>query len=91
VFGAVTEPGEPAQGATDAFADAATDTHRLVDIAASVVLAEAAGGAVRDVFGRAISLDTDLTKRWSGVVAATRDLADELATVLRDSYLANRT
>ncbi|MEV1172293.1 inositol monophosphatase family protein [Nonomuraea sp. NPDC049784] len=75
-----------AQGATDAFADAATDTHRLVDIAASVVLAESAGGAVRDVFGRAIGLDTDLTKRWSGIVAATPDLADELAQVLREAY-----
>ncbi|MEV0612939.1 inositol monophosphatase family protein [Nonomuraea sp. NPDC050404] len=78
------------QGATDAFADAATDTHRLVDIAASVVLAEVGGGAVRDVFGRDIGLDTDLTKRWSGVVAATPDLADELASVLRDAYEAGR-
>ncbi|GAA3655624.1 bifunctional fructose-bisphosphatase/inositol-phosphate phosphatase [Nonomuraea antimicrobica] len=80
-----------AQGSTDAFADAATDTHRLVDLAASVVLAEAGGGAVRDVFGRPIGLDTDLTKRWSGVVAATPDLADELVTVLHDAYVAQRT
>ncbi|MFC5829410.1 inositol monophosphatase family protein [Nonomuraea insulae] len=79
-----------AQGATDAFADAATDTHRLVDIAASVVLAEAGGGAVRDVFGRAVELDTDLTRRWSGVVAATPELADELASVLRKAYQAER-
>ncbi|SDH52274.1 inositol monophosphatase family protein [Nonomuraea jiangxiensis] len=77
-----------AQGATDAFADAATDTHRLVDLAASVVLAESAGGAVRDVFGRAVELDTDLTKRWSGIVAATPDLADELAEVLSTAYRA---
>ncbi|WP_220040282.1 inositol monophosphatase family protein, partial [Nonomuraea aridisoli] len=75
-----------AQGATDAFADAGTDTHRLVDIAASVVLAEAAGGAVRDVFGRPVELDTDLTRRWSGIVAATPDLADELAQVMRQAY-----
>ncbi|MEU8395533.1 inositol monophosphatase family protein [Nonomuraea sp. NPDC048892] len=80
-----------AQGATDAFADAATDTHRLVDIAASVVLAEAGGGAVRDVFGRPIVLDTDLTRRWSGVVAASAELADELATVLHDAYETGRT
>ncbi|MFI6595684.1 inositol monophosphatase family protein [Nonomuraea sp. NPDC050536] len=72
-----------AQGATDAFADAASDSHRLVDIAAAVVLAESAGGAVRDVFARPIELDTDLTRRWSGVVAATPDLALELAEVLR--------
>lgn len=80
-----------AQGATDAFADAATDTHRLVDLAASVVLAEAGGGAVRDVFGRPIGLDTDLTRRWSGVVAASPELADELASVLHDAYETGRT
>ncbi|WP_220447273.1 inositol monophosphatase family protein [Nonomuraea deserti] len=77
-----------AQGATDAFADAATDTHRLVDLAASVVLAEAAGGGVSDVFGRPITLDTDLTKRWSGIVEATPDLADELAETLRAAFRA---
>ncbi|MEO3803427.1 inositol monophosphatase family protein [Nonomuraea sp. B1E8] len=77
-----------AQGATDAFADAATDTHRLVDLAASVVLAETAGGVVSDVFGRPITLDTDLTKRWSGIVAATPDLADELAEILRTAFSA---
>jgi myo-inositol-1(or 4)-monophosphatase len=75
-----------AEGATDAFADAATDTHRLVDLAAALVLADAAGGAVRDVFGRSLELDTDLTRRWSGVVAATPDLADELAGTLRAAY-----
>lgn len=69
-------------GATDAFADAATDTHRLVDIAAGVVLAEAAGGAVVDAFGRPIELDTDLSRRWSGVCGATPELAAELAGVL---------
>jgi myo-inositol-1(or 4)-monophosphatase len=79
-----------AEGATDAFADAATDTHRLVDLAAAVVLAGAAGGAVRDVFGRPVELDIDLTRRWSGVVAATPDLADELATVLRDAHGGTR-
>ncbi|MFI0356138.1 inositol monophosphatase family protein [Actinomadura sp. 9N407] len=72
-----------AEGATDAFADAASDTHRLVDLAAAVVLAEAAGGAVRDVHGRPIEPGTDLTLRWSGVVAATPELADELAATLR--------
>lgn len=75
-----------AEGATDAFADAATDTHRLVDLAAALVLAEAAGGAVRDVFGRSLELDTDLTRRWSGVVAATPELADELAATLRAAH-----
>ncbi|RBQ19277.1 inositol monophosphatase [Spongiactinospora rosea] len=72
-----------ADGSTDAFADAASDTHRLVDIAASVVLAEAAGGAVRDVWDRPIVCDTDLTRRWSGIVAASPALADEIAETLR--------
>jgi myo-inositol-1(or 4)-monophosphatase len=72
-----------AEGSIDAFADAASDTHRLVDLAASVVLVEAAGGAVVDVQGRPIELDTDQTRRWSGVVAATPELADELAATLR--------
>jgi len=74
-----------ATGATDAFADACTDTHRLVDLAAAVVLLDAAGGAVRDVHGRPIALDTDLTRRWSGVVAATPHLADELAACLAET------
>lgn len=78
------------EGATDAFADAATDTHRLVDLAAALVLADAAGGAVRDVFDRPLELDTDLTRRWSGVVAATPELADELAATLRIAH-ANPT
>ncbi|MEW2360128.1 inositol monophosphatase family protein [Spirillospora sp. NPDC029432] len=72
-----------AEGAVDAFADAASDTHRLVDVAAAVVLAEAAGGAVRDVHGRPIEPCTDLTRRWSAVVGATPELAEELAATLR--------
>jgi myo-inositol-1(or 4)-monophosphatase len=74
-----------AEGATDAFADACSDTHRLVDLAAAVVLVAEAGGAVRDVDGRPVVLDTDLTRRWSGVVAATPALADDLAAVLREA------
>lgn len=71
-----------ASGATDAFADAASDTHRLMDIAAGVVLAEAAGGALVDVFGRAVELDTDLSRRWSGICGATPELAQELAGLI---------
>lgn len=66
------------QGSIDAFADAASDTHRLVDLAAALVLMPAVGGVVVDVFGRPIEFDVDQTRRWSGVVAATRELADEL-------------
>ncbi|MER6975760.1 inositol monophosphatase family protein [Streptomyces carpinensis] len=72
-----------AEGATDAFLDAGTDTHRLVDLAAAVVMVTAAGGAVVDSYGRPLVFDTDLTRRWSGVVAASPDLAAELAEVVR--------
>lgn len=71
------------QGSTDAFADAGSDTHRLVDIAAAAVLAPLAGGCVLDAFGRPVVFDTDLTKRWSGIVAATPELGDELAHAIR--------
>lgn len=72
-----------AEGATDAFADAGTDTHRLVDLAAAVVMVTAAGGAVVDAYGRPLAFDTDLTRRWSGVVAASPGLAAELSEVIR--------
>jgi myo-inositol-1(or 4)-monophosphatase len=70
------------QGSTDAFADAASDTHRLVDLAAAAVLLPTVGGAVIDLHGRPIELDMDLHRRWSGIVAATPQLADEIATAI---------
>ena len=73
------------QGSTDGFADAASDTHRLVDLVAAAVLLPLAGGAVIDLEDRPIVFDTDLTKRWSGIVAATPTLAREIAGVLRDA------
>jgi myo-inositol-1(or 4)-monophosphatase len=71
-----------AEGSTDAFADAGSDTHRIVDLAAAVLMVPAAGGAVLDVHGRPLDLDPDLTRRWSGVVAATPQLAEELAATI---------
>jgi myo-inositol-1(or 4)-monophosphatase len=68
-----------ADGAVDAFVDCGGEVHRLVDLAASKVIVEAAGGVVRDVYGRPIEFDTDLTRRWSGIAAATPELADEIA------------
>jgi myo-inositol-1(or 4)-monophosphatase len=73
-----------AEGSTDAFADAGSDTHRIMDLAAAMVMVPAAGGAVLDVRGRPLVLDPDLTRRWSGVVAATRELAEELVDILND-------
>ena len=64
----------------------ASDTHRLVDLAAAVVMVTAAGGKVCDVHGRAVEFDTDLTRRWSGVIGATPQLADELAEVLASAH-----
>jgi myo-inositol-1(or 4)-monophosphatase len=71
-----------ADGAVDAFVDCGGEVHRLVDLAASMVIVEAAGGVVRDVHGRPIELDVDLHRRWSGVVAASPELADEIAAAV---------
>ena len=68
-----------AEGATDAFADAGSDTHRIMDLAAAMVTVPAAGGAVLDAHGRPLEISTDLSLRWSGVVAASRELAEALA------------
>lgn len=65
-------------GAIDAFVDPGGDVHRLMDLAATVPLAAAAGATVVDAFGRPIELDLDLTRRWSGIVAATPVLATAL-------------
>ncbi|GAA4283288.1 bifunctional fructose-bisphosphatase/inositol-phosphate phosphatase [Brevibacterium daeguense] len=71
-----------ATGAIDAFADAGSDTHRLMDLAAAAVLVPAAGGVLVDAHGRPFELDLDLTRRWSGVVAATPELADEMCALI---------
>jgi myo-inositol-1(or 4)-monophosphatase len=65
-------------GAIDAFADPGGDVHRIMDLAASVPMAEACGAVVVDAFDRPIEFDIDLTRRWSGVVAATAALAAAL-------------
>jgi myo-inositol-1(or 4)-monophosphatase len=69
-------------GATDAFVDAGADVHRYVDLVAAVVYARAAGATVADGFGRPVEFDTDLTRRWSGVVAASPELAEQLQAVI---------
>lgn len=68
-----------ADGAIDAFVDPGGDVHRIVDLAATSLIVEAAGGVVRDVRGRPFTLEPDLSLRWSGIVAATGDLADEIS------------
>lgn len=74
-----------ADGAVDAFCDPGGDVHRIVDLAATQVIVEAAGGVVVDVRGRPLTLEPDLTRRWSGIVAATSDLAAEIADTVRRS------
>ncbi|MFD4404861.1 inositol monophosphatase family protein [Nocardia sp. NPDC058499] len=74
-----------ADGSVDAFLDAGSDTHRLMDIAAAVVQVTASGGVVLDAYGRPIEFDTDLTRRWSGIVAATPELGHELQALVAAS------
>lgn len=72
-----------AEGSVDAFIDVGSDTHRIMDLAAALVTVPAAGGVLLDLHGRPLTFDHDLTRRWSGVAAATPQLADELiATAL---------
>ncbi len=71
-----------AQGSIDAFADPGSDTHRIVDLAAAMLIVEEAGGAVLDAYGRELTFDPDLTRRWSGVVAASAGLAEEIAAAI---------
>jgi myo-inositol-1(or 4)-monophosphatase len=71
-----------AEGSIDAFIDPGSDTHRIMDLAAAMVTVPAAGGVVLDVDGRPFTFDPDLTHRWSGVAAATPQLADELITLV---------
>jgi myo-inositol-1(or 4)-monophosphatase len=71
-----------AEGSIDAFIDPGSDTHRIMDLAAALVTVPAAGGVVLDVNGRPFTFDPDLTRRWSGVAAATPELAEELITLV---------
>lgn len=72
-----------AEGAVDAFADPGSDTHRLMDLIAALVTVPAAGGVLLDLRGRPLTFDLDLSRRWSGVAAATPELADELIATIR--------
>lgn len=69
-------------GAIDAFVDAGGDVHRIMDLAATIPMAQACGAVVIDAHGRSLTIDTDLTRRYSGIVAATPALAEELAAAI---------
>mgnify|MGYP002631726083 CR=1 FL=1 len=72
-----------ADGVLDAAFDPGSRTHRIVDLAAAVVLVCRAGGVVVDVHGRPLTFTTDIAGRWSGVAAASQELADEIVELLR--------
>ena len=80
----VLETALVAEGSVDAFCDPGSDTHRIVDLATAMVTVPAAGGAVIDARGRPLEIDPDLTRRWSGVAAATPELAEALALAATD-------
>jgi myo-inositol-1(or 4)-monophosphatase len=81
----VLEAALVADGAVDAFCDPGGDVHRIVDIAATKLLVEAAGGYVVDALGRPFTFEPDLSLRWSGVFAASRSLADDLVEAIAAS------
>lgn len=68
--------------AVDAFVDAGGDVHRLVDLLPLVPFVEHAGGVIVDVFDRPLEFDTDMSKRWSGIIAASQSLADEIRSLI---------
>lgn len=72
-----------AEGSIDVFADPGSDTHRIVDLYAAMLLVPQAGGAVIDAFDRPIELSIDLTKRWSGIIGATPEIAEEVRDIIR--------
>lgn len=78
----VLEAALVADGSIDAFCDPGGDVHRIVDIAAPKLVVEAAGGTVVDVAGRPFVFEPDLRLRWSGVFAASRELADQLVAAI---------
>lgn len=71
-----------ATGELDAHIDAGSDTHRIVDLAAAVVLVGRAGGAVIHRDGTPIEFTTEITARYSGIVAASAELATEVVELI---------
>jgi myo-inositol-1(or 4)-monophosphatase len=80
-----------ADGVLDAFVDAGSRTHRLVDLAAALIIVERAGGAIVDVHGEPIRFTTEVDTRWSGVVAATPQLAAEIVAEVNLATAASTT
>lgn len=81
----VLEAALVADGSIDLCCDPGGDVHRIVDIAAAKLIVEAAGGVVLDVHGRELTFEPDLRRRWSGVFAASRQLANEAIAVVAEA------
>lgn len=72
-----------ADGSLDAAFDPGSRTHRIVDLAAAVVLVESAGGVVVDLHGQPVQFTTAIEGRWSGIAAASPELAAEIIELLQ--------
>ncbi len=82
----VLEASLVADGAIDAFCDPGGDVHRIVDLAATSIIVEHAGGVMIDLHGRPFTLEPDLSLRWSGIAAATPELAEELVAAVLGTH-----
>lgn len=71
-----------ADGAVDAFCDPGGQVHRIVDVAAVDLIVRQAGGCLVDVHSRPLNFEPDLRQRWSGVAAASPQLADEIVAAV---------
>lgn len=80
-----------ADGSIDLACDPGGDVHGIVDIAAAKLVVEAAGGAVLDIYGRPFTFEPDLRLRWSGVFAASRELAERAVAVVLGTGDATRS
>ena len=78
----VLEAALVADDAIDLFCDPGGDVHRIVDIAATKLIVEQAGGVVCDAAGRPFHFEPNLTLRWSGIFAASQSLADDVLRII---------
>ncbi|MGW4123032.1 inositol monophosphatase family protein [Nocardia sp. NPDC004711] len=77
-----------ADGSIHAFADAGSDTHRIVDLAFAATLDRLGIASLRDLHDRPVEFDVDLTRRWSGIFASNDTLALEVQTRIKSGIEA---
>jgi myo-inositol-1(or 4)-monophosphatase len=82
VLGAsVLEAGLVADGSIDAFCDPGGDVHRIVDVAATSLIVENAGGHVCDVWGRPFTFDRRRGDTPCASPTAAGDLTDDVGLI----------